>query len=258
MVSRQKRCHQARCSEGAIILTQLQPECEYRRTYCKRNDWSILLEKQAMGTKACFAKNKKRLVLFALVFICIMLAACAPRQAPSYSEDEDQAGEGVVIELPPWSPTANCETCHLVEVESGTNSQCTYSLHTDTDCLSCHSDADNKLADAHEGYAEGYAEGKQPVKLKGTSVDTTICQDCHDDSELRVATSEYTGLVDTNMTVVNPHDLPQTEQHLTNISCSSCHKMHKDTPLATTSSQSCLSCHHSGVFECYTCHGEKL
>ncbi len=58
-----------------------------------------------------------------------------------------------------------------------------------------------------------------------------------------------------NGTVVNPHALPEVEDHA-DITCGSCHQMHSDKPIDRTARATCNSCHHAGVFECGTCHAE--
>ncbi|MDR0350926.1 MAG: cytochrome c3 family protein [Coriobacteriales bacterium] len=212
--------------------------------------------------------KKLRLLILALVVsVIVALVACAPRQAAEQAErpgqstgagqptgadasESDSPDEQVALELPAWSSDSNCESCHVAELESGSDAQCTYSLHASESCVSCHSDDAGALATAHEDYASA----NQPTRLKTTEVSQDSCLSCHDSTELAVASVATTALTDNNGTVVNPHDLPATESHLDKIRCSSCHKMHKAEPAEETSRKACLGCHHVNVYECGTCH----
>ena len=94
-----------------------------------------------------------------------------------------------------------------------------------------------------------------PKKLKKTSVEAETCQaaGCHDLSkdEMLALTADVTELTDSEGTMVNPHDvIGKTEGHA-DILCSDCHNMHK---AKTNPADTCVSCHHAGVYECNTCH----
>ena len=91
-------------------------------------------------------------------------------------------------------------------------------------------------------------------KLKNTSVSDDACLSCHENDHTAEATADVTALTDLNGTMVNPHDIPQTEQHEKNITCSSCHTMHSDDSIEDEAVTLCQSCHHRDVYECDTCH----
>lgn len=119
----------------------------------------------------------------------------------------------------------------------------------DFDCATCHMDSD-KLAKAHKRLNSG----KAATTLKKTSVGSEICLTCHDTASLAEATQECTILTDSEGTTVNPHDLPEVDEHAS-IVCVDCHEAHAtDESLAASSRATCGSCHHAGVYECGTCH----
>ncbi|MDR1183576.1 MAG: cytochrome c3 family protein [Coriobacteriales bacterium] len=191
----------------------------------------------------------KTIVLLLFVGLLFALAACAPRLASEVaSDDTDNSVQAAALAA--WTEDSDCAGCHTTEMQSGEDGACTYSLHTATVCITCHTDTDDKLAETHEDYATA----KQPTRLKKTEVDVLVCESCHDTGELKEITASSTVLTDANNTVLNPHDLPTTENHLSSIDCASCHKMHKPDPVAETASKVCLSCHHLNVYECGTCH----
>ncbi len=118
------------------------------------------------------------------------------------------------------------------------------------ECTTCHSD--------EEGMAEAHAKlnnGRESKRLKKTSVDSEMCLTCHDQEALAEATADVEVLVDNEGTVVNPHDLPDVADHA-GISCTSCHKVHTgaDRTLEQTANATCTNCHHTGTYECGTCH----
>jgi hypothetical protein len=119
------------------------------------------------------------------------------------------------------------------------------------ECVYCHTDDDGKLTTAHASTA-----GKQaPTKLRTTAISSDTCLgSCHEQGELITATADYDRLTDPYGTTVNPHDIPQNADHDAEITCSSCHNMHKAGDVFSTARSHCLSCHHAGVYECYTCH----
>ena len=53
--------------------------------------------------------------------------------------------------------------------------------------------------------------------------------------------------------MVNPHDLPEGADHA-KIDCLDCHTAHKAQEASETALNTCTGCHHTGVFECGTCH----
>ncbi len=73
-------------------------------------------------------------------------------------------------------------------------------------------------------------------------------------TQLIAATADSEVLTDSEGTVVNPHDLPDSMNH-NKIACVDCHKIHDtEADLAKTASKKCTSCHHQNIYECYTCH----
>lgn len=117
-------------------------------------------------------------------------------------------------------------------------------------CATCHDD-EAGLAEGHEKLNSG----KVSKRLKKSSVSSEACLACHSWDDLAAATEGYDGLVDERGTVVNPHALPDVEEHAT-IACTDCHKAHTlgAKPVADSSIIACLTCYHAGVFECGTCH----
>lgn len=125
--------------------------------------------------------------------------------------------------------------------------------HGSLDCALCHSD-EQSLAAVHEDVTE---KSKTPKALNQTEVDSQVCLTCHDSlKELAKKTEDSHALKDREGLVVNPHALPNSEEHAS-IACGDCHKMHTADSVSSTSTKECASCHHQGVFECGTCHEVK-
>ena len=175
--------------------------------------------------------------IFALA-LTAALAGCAPRQAESAAP---QAEADVPALTVAWSIDGDCSVCHADHAAT----------HHETDaCSSCHQD-ETALAAAHEG-ATAYA--KMPKKLKKTAVDDALCLSCH--YETREALVEATAdvqLADSEGTARNPHDTGGVAEH-EGIACSDCHTLHADDDVRDVALKQCQSCHHAGVFACYTCH----
>lgn len=168
----------------------------------------------------------------------------------SEETDEDEDGAETTTASFTFTEDADCSSCHTTESESYEDSDCTASYHSDVTCITCHSDIDG-LTEAHEDVEYG---DKTATRLKSTEIDTSACISCHGDLEtLAELTEDCTILTDDEGTVVNPHDLPDVEYHET-VDCGDCHEMHSTDDISETSTSTCLSCHHSGVYECYTCH----
>ncbi len=180
------------------------------------------------------------------------LAACAPAASGSPEPEADAAApEGTTAAGDfSWSADADCATCHSAAVESGANEACGYSQHAEMPCMTCHDD-EAGLAAAHEGVA---ASDKVATKLKETVVKDEPCLSCHGGSlESLVAATPDAVVMDSKGTEANPHEVLQQEQH-GEIACADCHQMHDDKPIETAAHDECLSCHHTDVFTCYTCH----
>lgn len=195
---------------------------------------------------------KKYLAILSVVVILFtvsMLAACAPS-----SDEATVAGESQedVANVDAWSPDSSCETCHIDQAESMTNSACLVSFHPDNKCTDCHA-VDDTLTSVHEGVVPG---DKVPKGLKETKVDESQCESCHSLEDIAAATEDLEVLTDANQTVVNPHAIPDVADHA-EIQCSDCHAMHEEGGLELTDNNAkrlCGSCHHANVYECHTCH----
>lgn len=185
--------------------------------------------------------------------ICAVLACagCAPQAADSTKAENPHESPIASVEFT-WSPDSDCSMCHAGEARSLQDSTFPAAAHEQeaVECATCHSD-ESKLSAAHGG---ALPDSEMPTRLKSTAVAEQVCLDCHDDADALVqATAGSTSLVDSEGTAANPHALPDSGDH-EGISCSDCHKMHSSDPVGKTAMNACLSCHHEGVFECYTCH----
>lgn len=194
----------------------------------------------------------KKSVLMALTcgVACAMvsMAACAPKQAVV----DDQASEGKtvpVVEVS-WSPDGDCVVCHDAQGSTMASIPCAAAGSRDMECSACHTDQAG-LAVVHEGVT---TEDKTPKRLKQTTVSSEACESCHDGLDvLATETVDSTVLTDSKGTVVNPHDLPVNDRHETMV-CGDCHAMHDSGDVRETAPKACSSCHHTGVYECGTCH----
>ena len=85
------------------------------------------------------------------------------------------------------------------------------------------------------------ADYKVPSKLRKTEVDPAACESCHTLSEVATKTADLSLLTDDNGKTVNPHDMPETEQH-ENVTCASCHDMHSSSsPVDDAPAVACTS-----------------
>lgn len=123
--------------------------------------------------------------------------------------------------------------------------------HASSTCIDCHNDEEG-LAKVHDDVDT--VEEASITRLKKTAVDEQYCLSCHGSWEdLAELTGDSTVLTDANGTVVNPHSFSDVPEHA-DITCDSCHYMHKEKSAIETATALCGSCHHAGVYECYTCH----
>lgn len=123
-------------------------------------------------------------------------------------------------------------------------------LHGALPCTSCHSD-EEALEKVHDGVT---ADDRMPKRLRKAKIGEELCLTCHGSyEELASATEEDQMLVDGLGTAVNPHDLPEVEDHQ-KLDCLDCHAMHKEQSSMETAMNTCTGCHHTGTFECGTCH----
>jgi hypothetical protein len=148
----------------------------------------------------------------------------------------------------PWSPDADCSECHSKYVTSMTDVALLSYAHVEAgedNCINCHSDVDS-MAKKHENILIG-----KPIKQQ--TYPQEFCLVCHGTyAGLVKLTASSTVLKDLNGTVVNPHDIPQTPEHINNQinECYKCHKVHQPYDAYDY----CVGCHHEQVFECGTCH----
>lgn len=200
----------------------------------------------------------KRIVLAVALFAALLLmASCAPHSVASDNLTEDEEGAEVpVVELD-WSPESDCAVCHAMESSSFQDSACLASMHQDAICVECHADTTG-LESQHKDVVSG---DEVPKHLSETAVlqETCLSSECHDSphadlEKLAERTEGSQALIDSEGTVVNPHDLPDAGTHDT-IVCTDCHSVHENgTDVAERAKTTCLNCHHDDVFECYTCH----
>lgn len=203
-------------------------------------------------------KSGKLVAGTAAILLLMALAACAAGCAPSATsvEQKDQGGaapapEAVAVDFI-WSPDADCATCHKTESASMEDSKTTAGVHgADNEvCADCHVD-DKALAVAHD---KATTDSNMPKKLKKTLIDKDLCLACHgSQDELAAKTADSKILTDSEGTTCNPHALSAGPDH-DSITCSDCHKMHGQEPIADTAKAECISCHHQDVYECNTCH----
>lgn len=195
--------------------------------------------------------------------------------APCHAEQVDALTAGDHAALP-------CSTCHtdegaLAAVHDAAEPDAklpTRLKKTDVEqtvCLACHGDGGAAWTDAgtetpEDGTAKAASsasadEGAVAAKKTSAVGDEGAAGGTDDmlDGQsaitmLVAATADSTALTDSSGTVVNPHDLPAVKDH-DSITCTTCHDVHDPEPdAAKTASKKCLSCHHEGVYECYTCH----
>jgi hypothetical protein len=192
---------------------------------------------------------RKGIAFFTVAAVCaflLLVLACSPR----HELVETTTGMDFEVESPEWSISSDCSSCHTAEAKSANNLQTAYAKHSDQTCIACHSDASSNLAKAHEKYMTA----KRPSKLKRTEVSNDTCISCHTVEEIIAQTADVVTLVDKNGLVVNPHDVPQTTEHLKSITCANCHNVHSTVAYIEAAKKTCLGCHHADIYECGTCH----
>lgn len=198
----------------------------------------------------------KRALAGVALFLPLVLCAwgCSPQTAGAGSSAAEASagreGASSAIEAT-WSPDSDCATCHDTEASTSADGSCLAGHHTMTQgftCITCHTD-DGTLAEVHADMDSG----KTPKKLKKTEVSENVCLSCHGKADLVQKTATSTVLTDDNGTAVNPHDLPQSDEHAA-ITCTSCHQGHNTDGVQQVAPAFCQSCHHANVYECGTCH----
>lgn len=206
--------------------------------------------------------SKKTIVLGTLAVTAALTLCsfgCTPTPTKADSGDADaQPNESAETEQATiegdftFSVDSDCAICHTNEGDSLEDSAMPASNHAAIGCTTCHSDTD-ALATAHADVQYG---DKTAKRLKVTQIDDTTCfnSTCHGSmEELAQKTEACAILTDKNGTVVNPHAMPENEDHDT-IDCGSCHSMHSDASIEDTAQKACKGCHHMDVYECNTCH----
>lgn len=198
---------------------------------------------------------RKPLAALAVAAAIIIAAGCSPQGGePKATEGPNPAEQTAAAEpASDWSLATDCATCHSAEAATTTEASLGAGVHATTagtNCVTCHND-EAALATVHQG-ADG--TGAMPKKLRKTTVEAQTCQaaGCHDLSaeELGALTADITDLTDSKGTTVNPHEVMGLTAGHSDIACSDCHGMHRETVAADT----CVGCHHAGVYECNTCH----
>jgi hypothetical protein len=240
------------------ILAALKVECVIKSLKIGTNSYDLLTAScRSAERKVLLMKGKKKLAVVVCLFVAFMLAliaasGCAPRAA---TEAELAIKEPPAFQIK-WTPDSECGVCHNTQDLSRSDAEALVGNHIppvvgeELACISCHTD-EAKLTDIHK---DATANPNTKAWMKFTQVPTESCTTagCHDNDEAEriAATAELTMFTDLNGRTVNPHDMPKTEGHLKDVTCSDCHKGHtKSTPEAM-----CKGCHHDNVYECYTCH----
>ena len=183
---------------------------------------------------------------------CYPEASSAASSASSATATQSSGKAKAAAEKIDFSEKTDCSTCHKVEVKSMTDDKCLAGLapHASIDCLTCH-EYNSSLEKAHAKVSPG---DKPRKYLKRTKVEESACVTCHDAEKLIEQTESVTALTDTEGTTVNPHEVAAIGTGHDDITCSSCHKMHVSEGADETGGKLCLSCHHTEVYECGTCH----
>ena len=204
-------------------------------------------------------KNTRLLVTAVACVLVVALAGCAaqsPQSANSADADANASSSDAANESAAsnsmWSMEIDCAVCHVEQgasMEDSATLACEHAQVADSTCITCHND-EALLAEVHK---DASADKTMPKKLKKTAVTAETCQGsgCHDVGNHVEVTADITEFTDTNGTTVNPHEVMGLTPGHADITCSDCHNVH-DAPIDPTNT--CVSCHHAGVYECGTCH----
>lgn len=201
-------------------------------------------------------KNMAKLTMALAVAMAVIIAAgCSSQPAKSAEQANEAAPQQAAEEVSQatWTPDSDCASCHADESASTTDASMGASIHTQgtqATCITCHAD-ESALGEAHKSMTSGTA----PKKLSETCVGPEGCKaaGCHDlsDEEMAALTQDVTELTDSKNTRVNPHEVMGLTEGHAEIVCTDCHRMHKED---ISPAETCISCHHAGVYECNTCH----
>lgn len=176
-----------------------------------------------------------------------LVAAEQTETAAAAAQDETVGHEKVERDAT-WAKGLDCAECHAKEDSPKTETFSKTHAATAADCALCHDDA--RLASVHEKVEKG---DKVPKRLKKTGVANEVCLQCHQEESLTAATEDCAVLTDANGLVVNPHQLPENDDHA-QTTCVDCHKAHKADELDRLAADYCVGCHHENIYECDTCH----
>lgn len=199
------------------------------------------------------ALRKKLLLSILLVVGSIsMVAGCTAQETDSQSNvsasEESSSGDSATSTVVEWSLDSDCALCHSTAAASLESES--HAGHSDLDCATCHTDTAG-LEGVHENVSTVF-DGTSGLKV--TEITEETCLSCHGSIEaLAELTADSTALTDEEGTVVNPHDLPQVDQHDSFV-CTTCHNEHSDVDVTKNAYNQCVGCHHDNVFECGTCH----
>ena len=176
-------------------------------------------------------------------------ASCHAKEAQTHVviEDAEDAGAADVGDA---AKPASKDAAASEPTAAGTDPLPLAAVHQAVPCTGCHSD-EKALSTVHDGVT---ADSKLPKRLRKAKIDEALCLGCHGSYEdLAEKTADCTVLTDSAGTVVNPHDLPEGADHA-KIDCLDCHTAHKVQEVSEATLNTCTGCHHTGVFECGTCH----
>lgn len=201
------------------------------------------------------AQVVKRVVTAAMVLgVIAFVVGCAPQQ-PSSGDSAGKPAASNSSSQADWSMSSDCMTCHTTEAKtmaSGASGACVHATKSEAKCASCHTD-EAGLQKAHQ---KATATSTMPKRLNKTAITADACKNtqCHNltDAEFKALTAAVP-LVDQRGTTVNQHDVVGLTPGHSDITCGNCHTMHTEST-EVDGKAACLSCHHSDVFECNTCH----
>lgn len=199
--------------------------------------------------------RKQWLVLMVVMSVVslVVIFGCAPKSDTESTQDMQETEESATAVIVEWSPESECAICHTTEEASYSITDCMAGVHTSQDmkCADCHNNIEG-LTEAHKNVS---SDSTPATRLKRTTVsnDTCTAAGCHDDPQVRIdATASVTYVADSTGRVVNPHDLPENEQH-DKVLCVGCHKGHQAVG-EEEYIDTCYECHHTKEFACGTCH----
>ena len=135
------------------------------------------------------------------------------------------------------SPQASSSSSASGSASSSANASVKWSI--DMECAGCHSDQKASTTNTTTQASVHAANGAE-------------CISCHNDIAALTTVHQNGDMTgDTNGTHVNPHDVIGLTPGHDDITCASCHSEHV---ASASAAQTCVACHHTGVYECNTCH----